>query len=144
MSKKGRYMLKQGALTVVSLFFAALLLLLVQKFAFGMFRVTSETLSPTVEKGQHVLVNKLRRHHIGRGDLIAFRRDSAYLGVVTHLPGDTLHLDSLSLPLPTGGCPICHSTDCQPFVVKTGNGFTVIRRAEIVGSATPLSFLPRR
>ncbi len=55
---------------------ALVVALLVQSFLFQAFYIPSESMSPTLEKGDRVLVNKLSYdlHDVHRGDVVVFER----------------------------------------------------------------------
>lgn len=81
---------------------AVVVALLVKTFLVQAFRIPSESMVPTLEQGDRVLVNKLsyRLHDIHRGDVVVFTRPPELQGGpgepddlikrVIGLPGDTL------------------------------------------------------
>ena len=115
---------------------AVIVMLLVRTYAFSIYRVTSADLEPRVMRNSRVMVNKFRRSTFQRGDLIVFRTDSSYIGVIEQLPGDTVMISNEEYVLPNN-CS-CHDCDCQEnncYLVNQGRGMTVVRQQEIVGSA---------
>ena len=115
---------------------AVIVMLLVRTYAFSIYRVTSADLEPRVMRNSRVLVNKFRRSTFQRGDLIVFRTDSSYIGVIEQLPGDTVMISNEEFVLPNN-CS-CHDCDCLEnncYLVNQGRGMTVVRQQEIVGSA---------
>ena len=115
---------------------AVIVMLLVRTYAFSIYRVTSADLEPRVMRNSRVMVNKFRRSTFQRGDLIVFRTDSTYIGVIEQLPGDTVMISNEEYVLPNN-CS-CHDCDCLEnncYLVNQGRGMTVVRQQEIVGSA---------
>lgn len=115
---------------------AVIVMLLVRTYAFSIYRVTSADLEPRVMRNSRVMVNKFRRSTFQRGDLIVFRTDSSYIGVIEQLPGDTVIINNEEFVLPNN-CS-CHDCDCLEnncYLVNQGRGMTVVRQQEIVGSA---------
>lgn len=115
---------------------AVIVMLLVRTYAFSVYRVTSADLEPRVMRNSRVMVNKFRRSTFQRGDLIVFRTDSSYIGVIEQLPGDTVMISNEEYVLPNN-CS-CHDCDCAEnncYLVNQGRGMTVVRQQEIVGSA---------
>jgi len=115
---------------------AVIVMLLVRTYAFSIYRVTSADLEPRVMRNSRVMVNKFRRSTFQRGDLIVFRTDSSYIGVIEQLPGDTVMISNEEFVLPNN-CS-CHDCDCLEnncYLVNQGRGMTVVRQQEIVGSA---------
>ena len=115
---------------------AVIVMLLVRTYAFSIYRVTSADLEPRVMRNSRVMVNKFKRSTFQRGDLIVFRTDSSYIGVIEQLPGDTVMISNEEFVLPNN-CS-CHDCDCLEnncYLVNQGRGMTVVRQQEIVGSA---------
>ena len=80
---------------------ALVVALVVKTFLFQAFYIPSESMEPTLEKGDRVLVNKLSYdlHDVNRGDVIVFELDPEDVGPdgikdlikrVVGLPGDTI------------------------------------------------------
>jgi len=80
---------------------ALLVALVVKTFLFQAFYIPSESMEPTLEKGDRVIVNKLSYdlHDVNRGDIIVFELDQEDVGPdgikdlikrVIGLPGDTI------------------------------------------------------
>lgn len=78
---------------------ALLAALVIKSFLFQAFYIPSESMLPTLEKQDRVLVNKLsyRLHDINRGDVVVFERPPNEAGVirdlikrVVGLPGETV------------------------------------------------------
>ena len=80
---------------------ALVVALVVKTFLFQAFYIPSESMEPTLEKGDRVLVNKLSYdlHDVNRGDVIVFELDDEDVGQdgirdlikrVIGLPGDTI------------------------------------------------------
>ncbi|HUP69353.1 MAG TPA: signal peptidase I [Acidimicrobiales bacterium] len=78
---------------------ALLAALVIKTFLFQAFYIPSESMLPTLEKQDRVLVNKLsyRLHDVNRGDLVVFERPPNEAGVirdlikrVVGLPGETV------------------------------------------------------
>lgn len=78
---------------------ALLAALVIKTFLFQAFYIPSESMLPTLEKNDRVLVNKLsyRLHDVNRGDVVVFERPPNEAGVikdlikrVVGLPGETV------------------------------------------------------
>ncbi len=80
---------------------ALLIAFLIKTFLFQAFWIPSESMLPTLEKGDRVLVNKLSYdlHDVNRGDIVVFENPNDNAGSVADLvkrvvglPGDTVEL----------------------------------------------------
>ncbi|MCR4854205.1 MAG: S26 family signal peptidase [Prevotella sp.] len=139
MSRKKKFILRQCILFIVNCAFLAAIVWLVHRYAFCVVRATSDELSPAVVKGERLLVNKLQRDDIHKGDLLVFGTDSAYIGVVINVPGDTVRTDSTAFLLPIRCCDRCKSSNCQPYLVQMGQAVTLVYHADVIGQAYSLS-----
>ncbi len=98
--KRFRRSATRSAVEWVVLVTAALLIaLLIKTFLFQAFWIPSDSMVPTLEKGDRVLVNKLsyRLHDLNRGDIVVFKApDAAQSGIadlvkrVVGLPGEEI------------------------------------------------------
>jgi signal peptidase I len=74
------------------------------------FYLPTESMSPTLRRGDHILANKMqsRLNHLNRQDLIVFRppdhRDQNYVKRIVGLPGDRVDIAGDSLTVPPGMC----------------------------------------
>ena len=93
--------LRSGVEWIAVIVGALVVALVVKTFLFQAFYIPSESMEPTLEKGDRVLVNKLSydAHDVNRGDVIVFELSDDEVGVdgirdlikrVIGLPGDTI------------------------------------------------------
>jgi len=129
---------------------ALLVALLVRTFFIQAFWIPSDSMEPTLHKGDRVLVNKLsyKLHDVNRGDVIVFRRPEAARSAnpdddiedlikrVIGLPGDTIstvdgviHINDDPLPepyLPEGTRSVMpNGEDMAPEVIPEGEFFVM-------------------
>ncbi len=105
---------------------AAVIILPIRFFVAQPFIVSGESMHPTFENGQYLIVDELTYHFEApqRGDVIIFRypKDPSefFIKRIIGLPGETVHLsnDSVSV-IETGGQTI---TLNEPYVANMGNG----------------------
>jgi signal peptidase I len=159
--KHGRAVLEWGILLAA----AVVIAIVVKTFLFQPFYIPSESMSPTLEKGDRVLVNKLsyRLHDPRRGDVVVFsapevEKREGYDDLVKRivgLPGDTVegraghvYIDGKRLAEPylhgveTGDFGPKHLGANSYFMMgdnrpdsKDSRSFGPIKRSKIVGRA---------
>jgi len=118
---------------------AIALMLAVRAWAFTIYRVTHNHLQPLLEQNDRVVVNKLISVPYHRGELVVFQADSAYIGRVEAVPGDTVLLNGSYFVLPMRcGCRECECIERSVYLINTGNYVATIPYADIIGRAYPL------
>jgi len=125
---------------LVALAVAILLMVAVRTWAFAIYRVNHSLLAPAVRSNDRVMVNKLRRVSLRKGDLVVFRTDSAYIGRVKGLPGDTIRDGgSTYCVAPNCGCDDCDCDHCCQYLMDVGSGYQLVPERDIIGKAYRLS-----
>ena len=85
------------------------------------------------------MVNKLDRMHLKRGQLVVFQQDSAYLGRVEAMPGDTVLLEGEPYILPVcGGETECSCQERSYYLINADGKQTFVAHSDIVGTAVPM------
>ena len=145
--------MKATAKFILALVLSLLLAWGVRTFAFTVFSVPAGGLSPQLEEGDRVIVNRMDCDSFERGDLIVFadsvvfqrknqRRKIAteayYIGRIEKLPGDTIRLDTLRYVIPTVCCKRCGCKDCRFYLVKTTTGQQLVHKHQMIGKAHKL------
>lgn len=132
-----RNAIKYGLALVV----AVVLMTVIRAYAFAIYTVSNTNLKPYATVNDRVMVNKLARGSINRGDLVVFRADSCYLGKVVSLPGDTITLKGSTYVLPAQ-CPCnatgsgsCTCSNAGVYLLSLGSTMTVVSQRQIVGKA---------
>lgn len=113
----------------------------IRAYAFAIYTVSNTNLQPYATVNDRVMVNKLVRGTIDRGDLVVFRTDSCYLGKVVSLPGDTVMLNGAAYVLPNQ-CPCnasdsgsCACTNAGVYLLSLGSTMATVSKKQIVGKA---------
>lgn len=137
--------LKQTLKFVLALAIALALVLVVRAFAFTVCRLPCD-FSQTYRRGDRVMVNRLSRGDLRRGELVAFCTDSAAvpclfpssgltLGLVEAVPGDTIVLERRRFRIPLKCCRKCRCVDCKLYLVYTGKGRVLVHKHQLAGKA---------
>ena len=122
---------------------ATVMMLAIRTYAFTIYTVNDSSLVPVLEKNNRVLVNKLSKRNIHKGDLIVFRSDADYIGVVMSLPGDTIKIGNDRYVLPnTCVCEGCDCVERNCYVVNLGKKNTVVLHHDIIGKAYRIFPIP--
>lgn len=123
-----------GALAVV---------LAVHRFAFTIYRVPAGNIAYGLHTGDRVMVNRLARPQISRGDYIVYTDSTAdYLAQVTAVPGDTVVLNHERYVMPQKCCKRCGCTDCKYYLISASGRRHIIHSHLIVGRANRIYHLP--
>ena len=64
--------------------------------------------------------------------------ETNFIGVIMHLPGDTIRLGKERFVIPTVCCKRCGCQDCRLFLLRTACGKTLVHKHQIVGKAYKL------
>ena len=109
-----------------------LVMLAVRAFAFTIYRVDTTELKPQFQKGDKVMVNRLRRSFT-KGNFIAFGNDNVTVGQVVAVPGDTVTIRNQQYLLPLC-CPYCGNKGHRYYLVTVGSQQTLVHKNDIVGA----------
>ena len=120
---------------LLALSVAILLMLAIRAYAFTIFTVTDSALSPALQKGDRVLVNRLSHAPFKTNDLIIFGDTLLAAGRIEAVPGDTISLQGTRYMLARGCRVRCRCTNCCLYYVKVGQGHRLVQHADIVGKA---------
>ena len=91
-----------------------------------------------LHRGDRVLVNRLSRHTLGKGDLVVFSDSCNYIGRIEATPGDTIIWEGEQFLIPNRCHPKCTCGECHIFLVNMGRGQSLVSRGDIVGKASSL------
>ncbi|MBO4826163.1 MAG: signal peptidase [Prevotella sp.] len=124
-----RWLLRQALLLVATCAVLVCLMLLIRAYAFTIFADRTT--------GERVIVNRLNRQPLERGDRVVFEQNGvSFMGLVEAVPGDTITLDNQSYVIPTK-C-VCQSTECAGcrfFLIKTAQGKMLTNSLHVTGKA---------
>lgn len=115
--------------------FCIVAMLFVRAYVFTVFTVTAPDLHPTWQQGSRVLVNRLSRNYLKRGEYVVFGDTTYYIGCITALPGDTLTYRNSRYIIPRRCCNNCDCDACQYYMVTTGKSHLLVRHGKIIGRA---------
>lgn len=113
-------------------------MLAVRAYAFTIFTVPDETLEPVLRKGDRILVNRLTRSDLKRGEVVLLGQRQQALGQVMALPGDTITVKGEKYVIPNHCDANCHCGTCQYLLLRIGRRPTLVRRGDVAGKAYPL------
>lgn len=120
----------------------AAVLLGVNAFAFTLYALPSD-ISPTLRKGDRVMVNRLQRTGFRRGDLIAFSDSGATgMGIVSAGPGDTIRVGGDRYVIPQRCCKTYGCPGCRLYLVTMGGRQRIVHQHTAIGKAYRLYHLP--
>ncbi|RRC98721.1 signal peptidase I [Prevotella sp. OH937_COT-195] len=119
---------------------AIVLMLVVRTYAFTIYKVSDNNLYPVLKKNDRVVVNKLPYGRFSRGDMVVFGEETAHIGMVENIPGDTVAIDGRMFVLPERcGCQQCGCSRKAVFMVLQGKCRTLLHRDDIIGKAFKIS-----
>lgn len=148
-------MLRQVLKFLIGLGVAAIVVIAVRAYAFTIYTAPS-TITPILERGDRLLVNKVSSAPYSKGDLIVFTVNAkgmtaadgqpltagTFVGLITAMPGDTITLQRQRYLIPQICCRKCGCTDCKLYLVNVGGRNTLVHKHQIVGHAKRLFHLP--
>lgn len=126
---------RQWLLFVVNCLFLLALMLVVRAYVATLYTVPDGSLAPYLNRGDRVLVNRLQRQSIAKGDLVVFSDSNSYIGRVLAVPGDTIDWAGERFLIPRQCHPNCHCGECHIFLVDMGQGKALVSRGDIQGKA---------
>lgn len=130
------------AFKALSAFGVALIIVLaVRAYAFTIYTVPTD-ICQTLRRGDRVMVNRLSRVELRRGDLVVFRMGGDVIGMVEAVPGDTVRIGRQQYVVPSACCSGCKCNDCRLYLVSLGRSHTLAYRHRMIGRATKLFHLP--
>ncbi len=133
--------MRQTAKFLLALGVFVAIFLAVRAFAFAIYTVPTDV-TPTLVKGDRVVVNKVTHATFRRGDLMVFRQPERLVGAVLAVPGDTIHVGRTNYRIPYHCCRRCACADCKLYLVDTGRSRTLVHLHQVEGKATRLYHLP--
>ncbi len=134
---------------LIALGLSLLLVWVVRTYAFTVFTVPAGGLSPQLQAGNRVIVNRIDCDFFNRGDVVVFRDSVTYqrrkivaeayfIGRVEKQPGDTIRIDTVQYIIPTVCCKRCGCKDCRFYLLKTPTGQQVVHKHQMIGKAYKL------
>lgn len=128
--------MRKTLLTLATLVVALAIAFAVRAYVVTICTVPDATFTPTLHKGQPLVVSRIATRRPHKGDIIVFAQDGAeYLGRIALLPGDTLTLaDSRRYVIPNiARCPHCGSDHPRNYLVATGGSHTLVHETHVAG-----------
>lgn len=108
----------------------------IHAFAFTVYTVTDNALTPEILRGNRIIVDKLSPFTPQKGDLLVYNDSThSYIGKVVNLPGDTIKLANDLYQIPKKCCNHCHCPQCQPYFLKTSKGLQLVYKHQMEGKA---------
>ena len=129
---------------IVSLAVALVIMLAVRAYAFTVCSVVTDDFQPEFRMGERVIVNRLQRSHIGRGDLVVFGDSALSLSRVAACSGDTISIGGQYFEVESFCRPGCDCLSCKTYLLVSGHDSLFVSGSAIMGKAYPLYFGARR
>lgn len=126
---------RQGLLFIVNCLCLLALMLVIRACVATIYTVPDNSLKPFLTQGDRVLVNRLSRHTLEKGDLVVFSDSCNYIGRIEATPGDTIIWEGEQFLIPNRCHPKCTCGECHIFLVNMGRGQSLVLRGDIVGKA---------
>ena len=150
---------------LIALGLSLLLVWAVRTYAFTVFTVPAGGLSPHLEEGNRVIVNRIDCDFYNRGEIVVYADSVAlplrnqgfnqsssqgfsyrrkrviveyFIGQIEKLPGDTLRIGKASYIIPTECCKRCGCKDCRFYLLKTPAGEQLVHKHQMIGKAYKL------
>ena len=127
--------LRQWLLFVVNCLCLLALMLLIRAFVATIFTVPDNSLQPFLNRGDRVLVNRLSRHTLEKGDLVVFGDTCNYIGCIEAVPGDTILWAGEQFLIPKQCHPKCTCGECNIFLINMGRDHSLVARGDVIGKA---------
>ena len=124
---------------IVSLAVAIVVMLIVRAYAFTICTVSTDSLMPSLKRGEKVFVNRLSKNNIHLGDLVVYGDSTLGISRVAAMNGDTISVGDDQYVINnhcTGGCTCGH---CRNYLLVSGNDSAFISGNDIIGKAYALS-----
>lgn len=112
--------------------------LLLRQYVCTVVTVTDNQLVPQFRAGDRVLVNRLSRNNLQKGDWVMFADSAQHIGRIASMPGDTITVDTLQYEIPTQTCTQCNCKENQIFLVEMGKNRTFTHQRNVKGKALRL------
>ena len=129
------FMRRQGLLFIVNCLCLLALMLVIRAFVATIYTVPDNSMKPFLAQGDRVLVNRLSRHTLGKGDLVVFSDTCNYIGRIEAIPGDTIFWAGEQFLIPNRCHAKCKCDECHIFLVNMGRGQSLVSRGDIIGKA---------
>ncbi|WP_262502689.1 MULTISPECIES: signal peptidase I [Prevotellaceae] len=111
------------------------IMLFIRAYMFTVFTVNGTDIRPELRNGDRVLVNRLSRADLRRGEYVVFGDSAYYAGRIVLVPGDTIVCRGSKYVIPTRCCKICDCKECRCYLITTGNTKLLVRHSKIIGRA---------
>ena len=125
---------------IVALAVAIVVMLVIRAYVFTFCTVTTDNMQPSLHRGDKVIVNRLQRHSIDRGDLVVYGDSAFGISRVAAVGGDTIMVGGDKFVITDHCTGECSCVDCRSYLIVAGNDSAVISGKYIVGKAYPVAF----
>lgn len=119
---------------LLALAVASTVMLALRAYVVTVYTVTGNGLSPDLQSGDRVIVNRISPHHFNHGDIVVFGHPKA-IGRVVAGPGDTVSIGARRWTIVSHCTRQCDCKACSHFLISTGKCHTVVNSADIIGKA---------
>lgn len=126
---------RQGLLFIANCLCLLALMLIVRAHVATIYTVPDNSMKPFIAQGDRVLVNRLSRNTLQKGDLVVFSDSCSYIGRIEATPGDTIIWQGEQFRIPNQCHPKCKCGECHIFLVNMGSGNSLVSRGDIIGKA---------
>ena len=119
-------------------------MLAIRAYVFTIYTVPDTSLQPTLYKGDRVMVNRLERVRLQRGDIVVYQDGhDEFIGRITAVPGDTITLSGQTYQIPLRClCSTCTCHSCNIYFVSQNGLLSLITHDAIIGR--PFRLFPFR
>lgn len=123
--------------TIIVAVATAAVMLLLRTFVFTVYTVGNDNLRPDFMSGDRVIVNRLSRDSLQRGEHIAFSYNSSdFIGRVVALPGDTIPIAGQQYVIPARCNMVgCQCDDCHYYLVNSSSKASLVPGGNVIGRA---------
>lgn len=119
---------------LLALAIAMALMLAIRSYALTVCTVTGTGLSPHLQPGDRVLVDRTAPHQFRKGDIVVFGPDKT-IGYVKAALGDTISIGKHQFTLTSHCMPQCNCQACHFYLISTGRQLFTVSAADIIGKA---------
>lgn len=110
-------------------------MLVVRAYVVTIFTVPNDTLKPTLQKGDRIMVYKRSCADLKVGNVVLFDEAQPLLGKVIAVPGDTINVQGTIYRIPAIRQKHCPCSYCSYYLIGIGHKQMLIQRCNIVGKA---------
>lgn len=134
-------MTKQVIRAFLALGIALAIMFAIRAFAFTIYTAPSD-IGTMLRRGDRVMVNRLARAPLRKGNLVAYDHHGRMVGRVLALPGDTITVRGTRYLIPLQCCDRCTCPDCRLYLIDEGNHLALVYKHQMIGRAYLLFHLP--